>query len=385
LARASLLALAACGEDPRRVDTRAIADADVVDAVLGECHQPLRGRMDRISATVEVPGLGSLVVFAHLPDQVRVQRGGRGVLVLGDDVVPAKAGDEPPTTAEASQFRMLRFLVDAAAFGPLHRATACRRVGPDRFELEAANGASCHLQLRSGSLLPAALRAGDLEAHFVDYLRTPTSWIAQVVEVNGLGRCRVHFQQFDFAWDAEMFTRPDQARDDGAPKPATLRLSLSGETRSPTPILVAGREVAWTVVPDPGSWPERVAAYRRLHAELLAQDQWVAGFPGFWRDDRQALMGAPFRQRTGGRALVRPNDWLVIEVPAGRWLIVYPPAGDLEARIAAGTRMLRDALAQQRLVARGPITAQPYFHLHEGEPAPDKLAAPTVRMAVAVE
>ena len=55
------------------------------------------------------------------------------------------------------------------------------------------------------------------------------------------------------------------------------------------------------------------------------------------------------------------------------------------AKTLAGEKLLRDAMTNAGLRARGPIGAQPFLHLDEGEPAADKLANPVVRVSVPVE
>jgi hypothetical protein len=137
-------------------------------------------------------------------------------------------------------------------------------------------------------------------------------------------------------------------------------------------------------LPDPGDWAARAAAYAPLHAELERQDQSIAGFPQLWQQDGQRWLGAPFRRRSDGPALQAPGDWQVLEIAAGRWLVVHPAEGDLATRIATGERLLQDALRERGLRARGPIVSQPYLHLHEGAPSATALAAAKVRVAVPV-
>ncbi|MBZ0151393.1 MAG: hypothetical protein K8J09_07650, partial [Planctomycetes bacterium] len=61
------------GPTPRAVDVAALAPEQLVDAVLDECHRPLRGKMARLSATVTTQALGTVQVFAELPGRARVQ------------------------------------------------------------------------------------------------------------------------------------------------------------------------------------------------------------------------------------------------------------------------------------------------------------------------
>ena len=164
-----------------------------------------------------------------------------------------------------------------------------------------------------------------------------------------------------------------------------MPVTAGAEPRSPVPILVEGKALQWIVFPDPGTWPERVAAYGPVHAEVARQDQQIAGFPLLFADGERRMMGLPFRQRPQGAALVAPKEWTIRSLPASRWLVVYPPDGDLAARLATGEKLLQAELARQDLRATGPIAAQPFLHLHEGEPAADKLTAPIVRVSVPVQ
>ncbi|MEO6597625.1 MAG: hypothetical protein ABIP94_23010, partial [Planctomycetota bacterium] len=171
----------------------------------------------------------------------------------------------------------------------------------------------------------------------------------------------------------------------GAP---VMRITTPGtpvaESRSPVPILVEGRAASWICVPDEDTWPLRVTAYQPLHEELERQNQFIAGFPYFWQENGKRWLAAPFRQRNDGPAFVAPKQWQVRSVSAQRWLVVYPPDGDLAAKLTAGELMLREALQGQNLTAQTAILAQPWIHLHEGEPSAEKLSSPIVRMSVAV-
>jgi hypothetical protein len=164
----------------------------------------------------------------------------------------------------------------------------------------------------------------------------------------------------------------------------TLPAAGGGEPRSPEPCLVESKAMRCVVLEDPGDWARRAEAYRPVHEELQRQDQMIAGFPMLWRQDGRPWLGVPFRQRPGGRAVEVPSGWTIRDVPAGKWLVVYPPSGGFDERLADGERRLERALAAQGLEAAGAVVAQPFFHLHEGEPPPDKLAAPTVRLSVPV-
>ncbi|HEX5053198.1 MAG TPA: hypothetical protein VFZ65_15595 [Planctomycetota bacterium] len=369
---------------------RTIAANDLVEAVLDECHKPLRGRMDRIAAVVRPAGGSEVRLFALLPDRLRTQEADRAFLLCDDRVVRlrddsgANAGG-PATPAERTRVQRLRLLLDVATFGPLHRATGCRRLGDLEFELSQPEGPPWTLRLRPDNLLPAALAGPDGEVRIVDYLRTSTTWIAKHLELDGLGVCDVHLELGGLDWTPDFFAPPDEPRNTAEP---VLRIAAPGtavaETRSPTPILVEGRAAQWICVPDAGTWPQRVAAYKPLHEELERQDQLIAGFPIFWQEHGRHWLAAPFRQRPDGPAFQAPDGWQIRAVPAGKWLVVYPKDGELAGKLAAGERLLREALTQRGLEPQGAILAQPFVQLQEGEPSPEKLAAPVVRMSVAL-
>ena len=384
---AGLLAVA-CGDAtppaaaPRAVDLAAIADADLVDAVLDECHRPLRGRLDRIAAVVTLPDGAEVHLFAQLPDQLRTQAQD-GSYLLRDDTV-LRLGDDGATAAtadDAERVRRLRALLDGALLGPLHRAVACTRAGACEWDVTERGGGVVRLALQPGTLLPA--RLGDVT--FGEHLRTTTTWVAKRSALPGLGDCTLRFTFGDVTWAPDFFTAKPRADAQPTPLPAHVRMTTQpGEARSPVPVLQEQPATAWLVIADPADWPARHAAYRPLHAALEAQDQHVAGFPLLWREGERSWLGAPFRRRADGPAFVVPHGFTVRELPAGRWLVVYPPAGDLTTRLADGERLLRETLAARGLEAAGPIVAQPFVHLQEGVPTDDKLAAPVVRLSVPV-
>ncbi|HEX6811201.1 MAG TPA: hypothetical protein VF384_06240 [Planctomycetota bacterium] len=365
----------------RAVDLAAIAERDLVAAVIDECHAPLRGHMDRVAAKLRCEGGAEVRLFAMLPDKLRVQGPDGNYLLLGDSV--SRLGNNSATeatAAETARVRRFRTLLDAAAFGPLHRATGCRRLGPNEFELGQAAGPPYRLRLRERSLLPELLAGAPGEVRIVDYLRTPSTWIAKRLELEGLGACEVDFVFGDIDWANDFFAPPTGQKDE-----SKQRMRIAAEARSPVPVLVEVKATRWVCIADPENWAARAAAYRPVHAELEKQKQLIAGFPIFWQQDGKAWIAAPFRQRSGQAALQAPQDWQIREVPAGRWLEVWPPSGSLDEKLATGERQLREAMQAQRLSAAGPILGQPYLRLEEGEPSSEKLAAPVVRVAVAVQ
>ena len=119
--------------------------------------------------------------------------------------------------------------------------------------------------------------------------------------------------------------------------------------------------------------PADLAADRRMKTTRVG-----GGHPGYLV--RQDPPSGP-----DGPDFAAPAEWTVQALPAARWLVVYPPDGDLAQKRAAGERLLRDALAARHLTSVGPIVTQPFVHLEDGLPPADKLAAPTVRMAVRLE
>jgi hypothetical protein len=374
----------------RTVDVAAIAERDLVAAVLDECHKPLRGTMGSVAAKVKRAGGTEVQLFAILPDKLRVQADDGSYLLTGDMVFRLGDGVSHEAAPEATaRVRQLRTLLDAAAFGPLYRATGCRRSGPNEFELTQPDGSVCKLHLRDHSLLPESLASPAGEVRVVDYLRTPTTWIAKQLELDGLGRCEVQFNFGKIDWDPGFFASPTAAKSDSGGKSdskSLMRITPGAvpENRSPVPVLDEAKATRWVCIADPGNWAARVAAYRPVHSELERQRQQIAGFPIFWREEDKPWIAAPFRQRPNGPALQAPKDWQLREVPAGRVLQVWPPAESLEEKLASGERLLREALQTQRLSPAGPILTQYYLHLEEGEPPPEKLATAVVRMAVAV-
>ena len=132
-------------------------------------------------------------LFAELPGKLRVQSNGARWLQIDDALVRLDEAAAAPTAAERQRVAWLRTLLDAAAFGPLHRATACARTGPAAFQVTTAEGSTVAIALRPGTLLPRTLTfaSGTVVVH--DYLHTPTSWVARDLECPELGRCQLVF------------------------------------------------------------------------------------------------------------------------------------------------------------------------------------------------
>ncbi|HEB54202.1 MAG TPA: hypothetical protein ENI87_13195 [bacterium] len=384
-----LATLSACGRDTptgatgpaagaRTVDVEAIADSDLRDAILDECHRPLRRRMQRVKVTVTLPDGHRLLVQADLPDKVRV-RADRRELLLRDGAVHAFDGEL--SAADDSLVRSLAVLVDAVALGPLYRAKRLRREGT-----VCTLDDTAILTLHAGTLLPASLTVAGREVRFDGYLHTPSSWVVNRATLAPLGSCEVRFEDGGVVFPSGYFDVPDPDR---RSRSDTHRMPVPGavvETQSPTPIVVAGKALRLVLLPDPGDWRRRHARYRPVYEELEAQDQFHAGFPALLEEDGERLLGVPFRHRGAGHPRFRaPAGWRIRDVPKGRLLVVYPPTGTVEERIAAGREMLERALKNRRWTARGPIMAQPFVQLHEGVPDAAKLAATKVRVSVRIE
>ena len=277
-------------------------------------------------------------------------------------------------------------VVDAAAFGPVHRSTACTRDG-DAFALQAPDGASS-MALFSGTLLPRSFTRDGVKVTIEDYLRTKVSWVARTLRHPHLGVCRAIFEDGGVQFPPGYFAPPGEGANPSSSKPQ-IRTPIPGavvETQSPTPIVVDGKATQLVVLPDPGNWQGRHEAYRPVIEELEAQNQRIAGFPCIFVDEAsRGLLAAPFRRRKDGDAFDAPDGYWLSDVPKGRVLVVYPPDGDIPTRIEAGRKLLERALANRKLTARGPILAQPFVHLHKGPPDEAKLQSATVRVWVRIE
>lgn len=366
----------------RRVAAAELRPEGLVEAVLEECHRPLRARMQRVKATVELEGEAPLLLQAALPDRARI-RAGKDEWLVVDGRVRALTGAavSPP---EAQRLRDIVAVVDAAAFGPLYRAASCARAD-DAYTLLDDSGRPTQLTLFAQTLLPSSFHRWEDRVDVLDYLRTPTSWVARLLAHPRLGPCRVVFEDGGVQFPDGYFDRPG----DGAQPRKVIRAPVPGvvvETQSPTPIVVDGKATQLVMLPAPGDWAARHDAYRPVVEELQLQGQRIAGFPCLFVDeDRSGLMAAPFRQRPGGDRFAAPDGFVLSEVPAQRILVVYPPDGDVDARVAAGRRLLERALANRGLVAAGPMIAQPFLHLHEAPPTPAELSAASVRVWVPIE
>jgi hypothetical protein len=401
LATACLLAvLAGCGQPPgdaptptaapaqaRAVDVAEIAAADLPAAILAECHGPLMDRMRRVKVRLTLADGRQLLVQAHLPDRARVREGTRDWLVR-DDVVRRMDGaavDEP----EALLLRDALQVVDAAAFGALHRSSGCEAVD-DGFRLRDGDGATATMTLFAGTLLPRAFTKARTTVAIEDYLHTRVSWVARTLRHARLGLCRVVFEDGGVQFPPDYFELPDAQRANGdTTQPNTIRTPIPGavvETQSATPIVVAGKATRLVVLPDPGDWQARHETYRPVIEELQLQQQRIAGFPCIFVDERsRGLLAAPFRRRDDGPEFDAPDGYWLSDVPQGRLLVVYPPEGDVEQRIATGRQQLERALANRKLTAKGPILAQPFVHLHEGPPDANRLRSAAVRVWVRIE
>jgi hypothetical protein len=378
------------GAAAREVDTATMAPDAVIDAVLHECHGELQG-WDRVLVQVTLPDGRRMQVRGRLPDLLRMHATDGTVWLLRDGgvFVLRDEGSKPLAIGELARARALAALCDAAALGPLYRRTAVTRTGPASFALAQPDGTEWQLELEPRRLLVARLRSPDGEVAVLEHLHRTTTWIVSKAEIAPLGACELVFETTDLRMDDAEYALPKAAP---APKPApkddraTGRNSVvvGGEERPATPTLIAGEPRQAVFADDPGAWEQRAAAVQTALKSLEAAGQKLYGYAGFLTENGRARLFVPFKPRDGKRAYEPPAGVEVREVLGGRLLVVWPPAGSYEQRVAEGERLLTAALRERGLTAAGPILAQPSLHLDEGVPPADKLAAPNVRVAVAV-
>ena len=365
----------------RFVARDAVDAAQLPQAILAECHAPLMHRMQRVKATVSLEDGRKLLVQARLPSLGRVREGKQEWLVAQGRVEALGGGEV--SAAQAAALRDALAVVDAAAFGPIHRASRCRAVGADFALGDGAREVT--VTLHPNTLLPAAIAAAGATVTIEDYLRTPTSWVARALRHPRLGSCRVVFE------DGGLLFPPDYFEGKQSPRATkeSVRAPIPGaaiETQSSTPIIVAGKATQLVLLADPGAWRPRHDRYRDVIAELQRQDQRIAGFPLLFTDARgQRRVAAPFRRRPKGAAFAAPDDYELSAIPEGKLLVVYPKEGDLDARVATGRRLLERALTNRKLQARGPIIAQPFLQLQTTPPDATKLEDVVVRVWVRIE
>lgn len=354
--------------------------------VLQECHAPLRGTMNRLAATVTLPDGSELRAFAKLPALLRIASPG-GQFLLRDDTcyrIDAPVGPAPAAALERMQ--ALRDLLDAAAFGPLHRATGCTATATaGDYAITVPEATPVRLMMRPQTLLPAAFVFGAARVDVLDYLRTPSTWIAKRLHHPALGDCVVRFEVSDVEFEESVFAPPGAAREGGAP-PQMRMPAEAIERRSSVPILADTKPVRWVVLDDPGDWASRTALYAPWDACLQGLGQVIAGFPILTELDGRPVLAVPFRARKGqsDSNLRLREGTRELAFGAGLELFVFPPQGDLPTRRADGERMLREVAAAQGLVPEGSVRCQVYVHLEDGVPTAEALQSPTVRMSFRV-
>lgn len=379
--------LAACSPrepQPPAADLTKLAPADCAAAVLNACHGPLRGRLDRVHLRVTCADNTQWEIYAALPTAARIISSD-GIFLVRDGQLHAldeTARANPPGEALQQRLLALQLLADAAALGPLDRAQAPTRLLPAGLAWTTTRGETWQLQLRPGTLLPAELQRGEQRVRFLTFLATTTTWMPARVELAPLGICELQFELADIDWRPDFFEPPSAPRQQTAPPERIPFLPPGAEPRSPEPFVVTSKALQRVVLADPGDWPSRTAMYAPVHAELLRQGQSIVGFPMLLQGDGTPRLAVPFRQRPGGPALSPPADWQIETIAESRWLVVYPPDGDLAQRCRDGANRLQTALAQAGLTAAGPLVYQPFLHLHEGEPSAERLAAPVVRVSL---
>lgn len=375
----------------RSLDRAAIADEQLLQAILDECHRPLQRRMQQVKVSVTLPDARRIQVQADLPDRARVFWGTRDYLWTDQQLSRLDAGKANATAIEREANRALIpalvRIADAIAFGPLYRASKCQRRGED-FVLTEPSGATTTLQLHEQTLLPKALIYGDETVRFDGYLRTKTSWVVNRVSTAALGTCDAIFDDGGVLFPADFFQQPNQPAESATPGAPPLSMTAPGTVRereSATPILETGKAMQWVVLAAGDDWTRRHELYTPVHQELEAQNQQIFGFPMLWQEDDQQLLGVPFRTREDGKEFAAPEGWQIRNSPETKLLVVYPPNGTVAERIRDGSAQLLRAATNRSLQTIGPIVAQPFIHLHRGVPDSAKLKNCKVRVSVRIQ
>ena len=380
---------------PATVDVSSLPAEEIPERVLRECHGAIEG-MDRVAARIWLPDQTMLKLFTRLPHELRIEYPDGEVQIVDHERAARMDRDadqgatmQPLADEAAQRARAVRALIDIATLGPIRRATACERLGPNTFRLSQPEGEPWQLVLQPDSLLVESLSGDGCQATVDEHLLTKVSRIVRQLTMDPLGSCTVRLDSVDFQFEDALF-RPDRqqtvqikANGDSAAPPAFPLLQMNRERRPTTPEATPTKELWWLVVQDPGDWEQRAQVVQQQLALLSEHGQKQAGFVGLLREDGTARLAIGFRQQDkNAPAFEPPAGWDVRHVPAQQALVVFPPTGSAEDRIDAGTRQLQDRLAEQGLRATSPILAQPYFHLNEGPPPADRLANPVVRVSV---
>ncbi len=385
--------LAACGRSdletlPRQADTAALTPSEAIALVLRESLGQLRG-MDRMLLQITLPDATVLQVQTALPTMLRSQSSdGVTQLLRNGAAIELRNGEKATLTgSELTQTLALLALCDAATLGPLRRASQCRRIGPYAFELVQQDGSSWQLQLRPNTLLPAQLGGPFGNVEFLEHLHTATTWILRRARLAPLGECTLRFVANDLPADDTQFELPKTAPKDAldpavetSPKPR----QMGRESQPTSPQIEVSKPVRWLICDDPGNWPARQQLVQLLATTLTNGGQSFAGFPCYFHEKDRARLAIGFRAKPDNAPFTPPIGYEIRDLQAGNVIVVFPVAGDYAERVALGETQLRAELRARQRTAAGPICAQPYLHLEEGLPPPEKLAAPVLRMSVAV-
>lgn len=338
--------------------------------------------MQDVTLTLGIDG-AHFQVSAHLPDQLRTA-GPNGAYLYRAGQAWRLDGEtpQPATATDLAWLQGVRDLVDAAALGPFHRLAAATR-SETGVMLREPSGASCRVQFREPTALVQQWDFGGITLRVLDVLRTKTTWMTSSMHHPELGEVSVAFERSAVVWSSDFFA-PPPARVPTAAAPS-LTLRQGAEPRSATPVPWTSKAMQLVILDDPGDWAARAAKYQPIHAELERQGQKIAGFPMLFVDGTRRILAAPFRRAPNGPELQLPHGWEVRDWADQHLMVVYPAVGDFAARCAAGELLLQQELQRSGGKARGPVVAQPFFHLQDGPPEPEKLLAPTLRMTVAIE
>lgn len=347
--------------------------------------------MQQVKVAVTLPNERRLLVQADLPDRARVGEA-RNDFLLQDGKVHrlSKPDGNDPDDGDLLLIEPLVRIVDAASFGPLYRATSCRRDG-EHFVLMDQAGTKTLLHLFEGTLLPRSFTYGTQAVRIEDYLRTSSTWVVKKATLAPLGTCGVFFEDGGILIPSGFFdvpaegTKKDPNENMRMTAPGTVR-----ERESTTPILIDGRAAKWVLLEacdgwTADAWTKRHESYLPVYEELERQKQQIFGFPMLWQEDGHSRFGIPFRQRKDGPVVQARPEWRIGGSSPTRMLVVYPDKGSVEDRARVGTSLLQRALVNRKLKAVGPIVAQPFVHLHNGPPDTAKLNDCKVRMSVRVQ
>ncbi len=351
----------------------------LLQELLQRCHGPLQ---DLAHSQLHLQEAGSkdrgVAVILAADQRLRLSYPGGKVDLLVADKGWRHQGKQQAVDLDKNEVQKLQdlhALLGAMLLLPLYQAERVEQKSSKVFALMQKAGAVWRLELDEEGL-PKILQGPAGKVSFLDYLHTGAGTILPKEVILGeQGRWQVKLNTSNLRLPADYWRNPN----DKTSKATQQRIINGGQARPSKPVLQTLPAVQALRLADAKTWPERMQNLLQQFQALAAQGQSSADLPWWYEDQGKAFWAIPFMPEKDREYLPKDGQ-VIIQRPAQRVAVVYPPKGNMAEARRQGEAMLREFAKAQGLKPQGSLRVIPYVMPEKGAPSKEQLQALVIRV-----